>query len=104
MEVMSKQKNLVLEVTSTGKVKTGKPYPANGWGEDAQKVLVEGEIAEIIIRKGKEGEAVIGLRILPNGDVILTSYNTFFTQPVERNLRLDNGRPWKEDDDEGNRS
>lgn len=85
------QPKLGVEITSTGLV-TVQEADADGWGEDGHKVYVEGEVADIrIIRNGN---TEYSLRILPNGELILTSYQGPMDTMVDRNLRLTPSRKW----------
>jgi hypothetical protein len=65
----------------------------SGWGEGAMKSTVEGQIMEITLLK--DDKPFVGLRILEDGDLVLTSYGGPFQTMVEQNLRLENMQPWK---------
>jgi len=89
-----KQKKISVELVSLDKtsVKVPSEY-VDGWGRESQRITVSGEIAQIEVRKGDKAQ--FGIRILEDGSIILTSYDSMFSQDVDRNLRLKNEQPWK---------
>jgi hypothetical protein len=99
-DLKEKYKTVKVEITTVDTPGMEGPLPPpSGWGHDARKVMVEGKVVEIMIRRDGEdgfGGAEFGIRILEDGSVILTSYNSMLTTSLcERNLRLTNERPWK---------
>lgn len=90
---MSEQKVITVKLTSTSPIDVGKIENGHGWGDRAQEIELTGEVAQIQVKR--DGKSTFSIRILENGNLILTSYDTFFTQMVSQNLRLENGRPWE---------
>lgn len=65
---------------------------ADGWGERAVVTKLKGNALDITI--ANDGEPAISIRILPEGDLIITNYGSSFTVDMERNLHLKNNAPW----------
>jgi hypothetical protein len=86
------QKDLELVVTAVGPIDVKGPEECLGWGDRGQDACLVGPIAEI--RVSRDGQAEFSLRILPNGDLILTNYQGSHEITVPQNLRLSPSRTW----------
>lgn len=86
------QKELELVVTATGPLDVKGPEECSGWGDQGRDLCVQGAIAEIRVSRG--GQSEFSLRILPSGDLILTSYQGVYEATVPQNLRLVPSREW----------
>jgi len=85
------QKVLEVVLTSTGPMKS-KMTAGVGWGEESCEVCLVGSVADI--RVSRDGKSVFSLRILPDGRLILTSYQSGYETYVPQNLSLIPTRPW----------
>jgi hypothetical protein len=87
-----------LEVTlySTSSVSIENRSAQNGWGEDGEKVILDGEIKEIEIKR--KGITQVGFRIKENGEVVLTDFgNLYFCIDVGQTLVLKPQNGWREE-------
>jgi hypothetical protein len=65
-----------------------------GWGDDAVKTEVLGQVANLSIKK--DGELEFSIQIMPTGRLIFTDYrNRIYRLEPVRNLQLDPERNWK---------
>lgn len=82
-----------VEVVTVDKPHIDPAQEISGWGETGHVSIVTGKATEIIVKR--EGKHQFGLRILEDGSVILTSYDSLLTPQLwDRNLKFTNERPW----------
>ena len=71
-----------------------KTKPAiGGWGEDARETWVYGNVLELELWRGVDAQ--FSIRIMKNGDLILTDYQGRREIALDNNIRLVTTRPWK---------
>jgi len=93
-DLRKEYKEVQLEITTVDSPVVGPIKGVSGWGEHARSVTVSGRAVEIIVRRGDKSE--FGIRILEDGSIILTGYNSLLTtELVVHSLRFENERPWE---------
>jgi hypothetical protein len=72
----------------------GLPEHTTGWGEDGSETTLTGEVKQILV--DRDGESQFSIRILGDGQIIITDYTMGgFQTDIPRNLRLKPGRQWQ---------
>ena len=86
--------DLEVVVTCTEKPIIGMPQYVSGWGDDGNEAKITGQVKEI--RVDRNGKSQFGIRILDNGEIIITDYGHMcFETSVPQNVRFKPARPWK---------
>lgn len=72
----------------------GMPQYVSGWGDEGSETTIKGPVKEI--RVDRNGKSQFGIRILDNGEIIITDYGHMcFEASVPQNVRFKPARPWK---------
>ena len=86
------QKSIELVVTLTGAPRIEGPVKTIGWGDEGHEMAILGPVANI--RVSRDGDSEFSLRILDDGRLILTYYNSGYTNSVPQNLQFIPYRLW----------
>jgi hypothetical protein len=86
---------LSLEIVALNQLEVGERSDyVSGYGEDATKVVVEGEIVELCVRRNKRIAFVI--RVMEDGSLVINGHDSLYHLDL-RSLTLYNDRPWKKE-------
>ena len=87
------QKVVTVEVISKDPIVRNELKEANGWGETAEQVVVQGKIAEVNILK--DDKIVFSIYVRENGSLSVNMCYGRYDMIVPCNMELTNSRPWK---------
>lgn len=93
-DLCQKYQTVEVEVVTVDKPESTPAGEISGWGDTGHKSSITGKATQVVIKR--DGKHQFGIRILEDGSVILTSYDSILTPQLwDRNLRFTNERPWK---------